>query len=116
MDNEVLSVLHVDKQIKTQNIVHNVSLTVPRGSVTALCGGNGAGKSTILRMITGILQPTAGEITVQGLRWLDNRAHYASLIGYMPDDYSFSRGLTAYETLHFWAALRTCDEPERKRC
>jgi ABC-type multidrug transport system ATPase subunit len=106
MDEHVLTVDQVQKQIKSQTIVHDVSIAVPQGRVTALCGGNGAGKSTILRMITGILQPTSGEIRVDGIRRLDDREGYASRIGYMPDDYAFSRGLTAYETLHFWASLR----------
>ncbi|CAH1209439.1 putative ABC transporter ATP-binding protein YxlF [Paenibacillus plantiphilus] len=96
----------VHKAIKGQTIIGEVSLHAGRGAVIALCGGNGAGKSTLLRMLVGILQPTRGDITIDGLRWRDNRKRYAGLIGYMPDDYRFSAGLTAMETMTFWAKLK----------
>ncbi|TVX92447.1 ABC transporter ATP-binding protein [Paenibacillus agilis] len=96
----------VHKSIKCKPIIDEVHLQVNRGEVIALCGGNGAGKSTLLRMLAGILRPTSGTITVDGLRWKQDRRKYASLIGYMPDDYRFSAGLTAMETMLFWAKLR----------
>ncbi|OXM15275.1 ABC transporter ATP-binding protein [Paenibacillus herberti] len=106
MHKPVLLVEGVDKSIKGQHIVRDISLTMQQGSVLALCGGNGAGKSTLLRMVMGILQPTSGIIQVDGLSWKENRNAYADKLGYMPDDYAFAKGLTAWETLHFWASLR----------
>lgn len=97
---------HVHKTIKEKTLIDEVSLEVKRGEVVALCGGNGAGKSTLLRMLSGILRPTSGEITVDGLRWQDDKKRYAERIGYMPDDYRFSAGLTALETMTFWSKLR----------
>ncbi|KAJ3196769.1 hypothetical protein HK101_007791 [Irineochytrium annulatum] len=76
------------------------------GQVLALCGGNGAGKSTVLRMIAGILRPTTGDVVVNNIRWLKERKHYSQQIGYMPDDYQFNQGLSAEEMLLFWASLR----------
>jgi len=102
----VLHLRDVSKSIKKHDIVHQVSMEIGSGRTLALCGGNGAGKSTILRMITGITQPTSGEITVNGLQWKEDRKRYAEQIGYMPDDYQFGQGLSAKETLGFWAALR----------
>ncbi|MDK8180241.1 ABC transporter ATP-binding protein [Paenibacillus sp. UMB4589-SE434] len=96
----------VHKVFKEKTVIGKVDLRVGRGEVVALCGGNGAGKSTLLRMLAGILHPTSGAITVNGLSWQADRRHYAQQIGYMPDDYRFSLGLTALETLHFWAKLR----------
>lgn len=96
----------VKKSIKKQVVINALDLNVERGQILALCGGNGAGKSTILRMIAGISQPDSGIIAVQGLRWKEDRKRYAELIGYMPDDFRFGTGLTAYETLAFWASLR----------
>ncbi|MGU3473324.1 ABC transporter ATP-binding protein [Paenibacillus sp. D51F] len=106
MDEPVLRIEGAGKTIKGQTILRPVSLSLQRGDVYALCGGNGAGKSTLLRMVMGILQPTTGRIEVNGLSWKDNRRSYAGQLGYMPDDYSFARGLTAWETLSFWASLR----------
>ncbi|GFN32305.1 ABC transporter ATP-binding protein [Paenibacillus xylaniclasticus] len=109
MDKPVLYVDHVQKTIKKQAIIHGISLQAARGSTIALCGGNGAGKSTLLRMIAGISQPTSGSITVAGVEWKENRKQYARQIGYMPDDYMFSQGLSAQETLTFWSSLRKVD-------
>ncbi|MBP1989520.1 ABC transporter ATP-binding protein [Paenibacillus eucommiae] len=100
----------VQKILKKQVIIQDLNVQVAQGQILALCGGNGAGKSTILRMIAGILQPDQGDITVGGLRWKDNRKRFAELIGYMPDDYRFSAGLTAKETMTFWAKLRGLTE------
>jgi Cu-processing system ATP-binding protein len=108
----VVKVDGLTKVIKKQILVDDISFQIPRGSVLALCGGNGAGKSTVLRMIAGILQPTSGEVTVNNLRWSKERKHFSQQIGYMPDDYHFNQGLTAEEVLTFWAALRKV--PKRK--
>lgn len=105
--NEPIVVLNdVQKIINKQTIVDQVSLSVKQGEVLALCGANGAGKSTLLRLLVGIMQPTSGTIQINGLGWKGHRREYAGLIGYMPDDYRFGNGLTARETLYFWASLR----------
>jgi|GEM_PF-248625 len=99
----------VEKRIKKKQIVHPFDLKIQPGEVVALCGGNGAGKSTILRMIVGILKPTAGVIELNGLYLKEHRVEYLAQVGYMPDHFQFSGGLTAKETLAFYAALR--DQP-----
>ncbi|MGO4544121.1 ABC transporter ATP-binding protein [Paenibacillus sp. 2TAB23] len=106
MPDPIVELEQVKKSMKKQLIINELDLKVGQGQIMALCGGNGAGKSTILKMIAGILEPDSGSISVGGLRWRDNRRRYAELIGYMPDDFRFSQGLTAYETLAFWASLR----------
>lgn len=109
MNKPVLYVNDVTKTIKNQTILHGITLQADQGSAIALCGGNGAGKSTLLRMIAGISQPTTGSISVAGIEWKNNRKQYARQIGYMPDDYLFSQGMSAEETLNFWASLRSVD-------
>jgi ABC-type multidrug transport system ATPase subunit len=109
MTDNGLSIRQAEKRIGKKQIVHPFDLQIRPGEVVALCGGNGAGKSTILRMIVGILQPTAGVIELNGLNWREQRVEYLEQIGYMPDHFQFSGGLTAKETLAFYAALR--DQP-----
>ncbi|WP_138751410.1 ABC transporter ATP-binding protein [Paenibacillus sinopodophylli] len=106
MADSIVKLEGITKAIKKQIIIEDLHMQIEPGQIVALCGGNGAGKSTILRMIAGISQPDSGSITVGGLRWKEDRKRYAELIGYMPDDFRFSHGLTAYETLAFWAVLR----------
>jgi len=96
----------VHKVFNGKTVIGEVNLHADAGEVVALCGGNGAGKSTLLRMLAGIIRPTSGRITVGGLRWEDDRRKYAQQLGYMPDDFRFSAGLTAMETMLFWAKLR----------
>lgn len=106
MDDPVVQVVGLSKTIKKQTIVRDISYHIASGNVLALCGGNGAGKSTVLRMISGIMQPTAGEIIVNNCSCKEDRRLFSQQIGYMPDDYQFTQGLTAEEMLSFWAALR----------
>ncbi|WMT43111.1 ABC transporter ATP-binding protein [Paenibacillus sp. D2_2] len=110
MDDPFVIVEAVNKIIKKQTIVHNIDLRIGTASIVGLCGGNGAGKSTILRMIAGINQPTSGEIYVNRLQWKKDRKRFSQQIGYMPDDFQFPQGLTAGEILSFWAALRRVPE------
>lgn len=106
MDNHLVRFDGVHKSFKEKTVIEDIQLYIRRGEAVALCGGNGAGKSTLLRMVAGILRPTRGSISVNDHDWQENRQNYARQIGYMPDDYRFSPGLTAMETMLFWARLR----------
>lgn len=106
MGEKLVDLQDVHKAYKGKTVVGSVTMQVRRGEVVALCGGNGAGKSTLLRMVAGILRPTSGNVTIGGRSWREDRTFYARQIGYMPDDYRFSPGLTALETMLFWARLR----------
>lgn len=110
----VVKMEQVHKKIKDQVIIDNFSLHANPGEIIALCGGNGAGKSTLLRMLAGIIHPTDGEIAVCGLRWRDDRLRYAQQLGFMPDDYRFGPGLTAYEMMLFWAKLKQLGPKEAR--
>ncbi len=101
-----LDLQNVRKVYGKQTILERIDLQLQPGQALALCGGNGAGKSTLLRLIAGIEQPTSGTIRVNGLTWRGDRRRYAERIGFMPDDYRFGHGLSALETLSFWASLR----------
>ena len=68
-------------------VLHNVSFTLPFGSVTALVGRSGAGKSTTADLLLGLLFPKAGKITVDGTRLTaQNLPSWHRLIGYVPQD------------------------------
>lgn len=65
----MLQTIELCKSFKKQKAVHKVSLNIEEGKVYGLLGPNGAGKSTTLKMIAGILRPTAGEIYFNGKPW-----------------------------------------------
>ena len=74
--------------------VNRVSLNVRRGEIFGFLGPNGAGKSTTIRMLCGILQPTAGSGTVAGLDLLTAAEERKAKIGYMSQKFSLYEDLT----------------------
>ena len=84
------------KQFKGQMAVNNVSLNIPRNSVYGLLGPNSAGKSTTLKMLTGILKPTSGMVTLNGRPWNRKALNEIGALIEMPPLYE---NLTARENL-----------------
>lgn len=101
-----LKLENIEKKNGDQQLVHPLSITFQSGQIIALCGGNGAGKSTIIRMVAGLTKPTNGIISIAGKTIDKDRNGYLNQIGYMPDDFQFSGGETAYEALSFWGDLK----------
>lgn len=102
----LLDIKGVSKSYGETSVVSHFSLSMNKSEITVLCGGNGAGKSTIIKMITGIIQPTTGTISINGIECQNNRMAYSKQIGFMPDDFQLQQPLTVYEFLSFYAALK----------
>jgi ABC-2 type transport system ATP-binding protein len=66
-------------------VVHRLNLTVPRGAIFALLGGNGAGKSTTIKMLTGLLLPDAGRATILGADCWNEAIALRHRVGYVPE-------------------------------
>ncbi len=93
--------------------VKALTFEVHAGEVFGLLGPNGSGKSTTMKMLLGLLHPTAGRLTVLGAPPRDVRVK--SRIGYMPEESSLYPFLTAEETLDFFARLFPLTAAERRR-
>jgi ABC-2 type transport system ATP-binding protein len=76
------------KKFDSFTALNNLSCTIPEGTVYGLVGSNGAGKSTFMRLVTGIYRPEAGEITIDGERVYDNPAA-KKRIAFVPDELYF---------------------------
>ena len=101
-----LEVRDVDFSINGKNLLEKVSLTARPGTLTAIIGGSGAGKTTLSRLIAGYTTPTSGSVTFEGH---DIHTEYASLrtrIGMVPQDDVVHRQLTVNQALGYAAELR----------
>jgi ABC-2 type transport system ATP-binding protein len=93
--------------------VNDVALEVPRAAVYGFLGPNGSGKSTTIRMLCGLLSPSAGEIDVLGLSIPRDAEALKQRIGYMTQRFSLFDDLTVRENLSFMGAVH--DIPARER-
>ena len=69
MSQNIIEIKNLQKSFKKQQVLKNISLSIPENCVYGLLGPNGAGKSTLLKMITGLLRPDSGQIIFQGHPW-----------------------------------------------
>src|SRR6476469_4958133 len=85
--------------------VNGIDLSVPTGEIFGFLGPNGAGKTTTLRMIAGILQPSAGTVEIGGVDLTKNPVEAKSKLGFIPDRPFIYEKLTGAEFLSFVAGL-----------
>jgi ABC-2 type transport system ATP-binding protein len=83
--------------------VDRVSFDVAPGEIFGFLGSNGAGKTTVIRMLCGLLKPTSGSGTVAGFDVATGAAEIKTRIGYMSQKFSLYADLTVDENLRFWA-------------
>ncbi len=102
----------IGKRFSKDHYIGNADLALRRGEIFALCGGNGAGKSTFIKIITGIMKGTSGKVIVNGKAVNTGSQSYKKLFSYMPDHLVFPPQLTGEEALKFLAKLRKI-KPER---
>ena len=81
----MIEVSHVSRNFGDFRAVNDVSFSIPTGQIVGLLGPNGAGKTTTMRMITGFLAPSAGEIKIDGIDISENPVEAKKKIGYMPE-------------------------------
>ncbi len=91
--------------------VRGLDLDVPAGSITALLGTNGAGKTSTLEVIEGLAPATSGEVSVLGLDPIAERATLRRRTGILLQRSGFSGDLTVRETLQQWSATLTAPRP-----
>ena len=102
----------VSKQYQNKIAVDRISLKLHQG-VYGLLGANGAGKTPLMRMICGILQPTGGTITFDGLDV--SCEDYRAILGYLPQDFGYYPDFTGMDFLLYMAALKGLPKSCAKR-
>lgn len=98
---------NVTKRFGAQKAVNQVDLVLKAGESVGLAGYNGAGKSTIMKLILGLITPTEGEVMLLGERTGSKAgARLRSQIGYLPETVALHPSLIGIETLDFYAKLK----------
>src|SRR2546423_14261293 len=102
----MIEVRNLHKSFGATRAVNGVSFKVEMGEVLGFLGPNGAGKSTTMRMITGFIPPSAGEVSIGGFNMLENPVPAKRLIGYLPENAPSYTDMTVLGFLGFAAELR----------
>jgi ABC-2 type transport system ATP-binding protein len=108
----VLTLERVSKRFDQVLAVDDLSFAVAQGSVFGFLGGNGAGKTTSLRMVLDIIRPTSGAIEVLGRA--PGRVN-APEIGFLPEERGLYRQMTALDTIAYFGRLKGMDAADAKR-
>jgi ABC-2 type transport system ATP-binding protein len=98
----LVDVCNIFLRFKQVEAVRDVSFQVTRGNIFGLVGSDGAGKSSVLRMISGMIRPTAGNILIDGLDVVNQHKDIKPLIGYMPQRFGLYTDLTVEENIDFF--------------
>jgi ABC-2 type transport system ATP-binding protein len=101
------------KPPRRTDAVVDVSLRVVPGQVTGLIGPDGAGKTTLMRLISGLLTPDSGTLTVLGIDVLADPLTVQASIGYMPQHFGLYEDLTVQENMNLYADLQGLPEDRR---
>ncbi len=112
----IIQLSQVQKHFDQLSVLKGVDLALDKGQVLGLFGHNGAGKTTIMKLILGLLKPDEGEVNVFGVDPTSSDFnHHRYQLGFLPENVSFYQQLTGREVLQFFARLKKvsvsrCDE------
>lgn len=97
---------HLTKSFGNIRAVQDVSLTVAPGEIYGLVGADGAGKTTTLRLLVGVLRPDSGEATICGISALHHPERARQHLGYLSQRFSLYEDLSVLENIRFFAEVR----------
>ncbi len=102
----MLKIEHLSKTFDSIKAVDDISFEVKKGEIFGFLGPNGAGKTTAISMISGLLKPDSGKITIDSMDLESNLRSIKKIMGVVPQDMAFYEELTASENLLFWGRLQ----------
>ncbi len=115
MGQDVINVKGLTKRYGQQVIVDKLDLTIPKGEIYGLLGPNGAGKSTTILMMMGLVEPTAGSISIHGVDPVSRPMEVKKRVGYLPEDVGFYDDRSGLENLVYTGRLNRLSVQEANR-
>lgn len=115
LGNNIISVNNLVKKFKNFTAVNDISFQVKHGEIFAFLGPNGAGKTTTIKMLTTLLHPTSGTITINGYDASKDQDETRKSFGIVFQDQSLEDELTAYENMEFHGVLYNIPGQVRKK-
>ena len=100
----MIEITNLSKRYGSRLAVNRLNLQIEEGELFGFVGPNGAGKTSTIRMMTGLLQPTAGDVKIAGQSIRENPNAIRRAIGYMPDFFGVYNDMTVAEYLNFFGA------------
>lgn len=111
----MVDVREVSKAFDGQLALENLTASIPKGKIVGVVGPDGAGKTTFMRLVAGLMIPTHGSISVAGYDTVKQAETISSLIGYMPQKFGLYEDLTVIENLNLYASLKSVEGEEKAR-
>lgn len=109
-----LKLQHVTKRYGTKTAVDGISTTLREG-IYGLLGANGAGKTSLMRLICLIQNRSGGEITLDGREIIEMKEEYRALLGYLPQNFGYYPEFTAQKFLLYMSALKGLNKHVARR-
>jgi len=94
--------------------LHHVSCSMGTG-IVGLIGPNAAGKTTFLKILAGLEEPTAGNVSFDGLELMQNKQFFRNIIGYLPQEFGFHKTMTGEAMLDYIAVLKGIHDKKRRQ-
>jgi ABC-2 type transport system ATP-binding protein len=101
-------------QPKDHPAIENIDLSIPTGTLYGLVGPDGAGKTTAIRILASVMEPTSGQARIGGFDVVRQAEKARALIGYMPQAFSLYPDLSVMENLNFFAEINGVSKARRK--
>ena len=103
---QVINAIDLEKKFQNTNAIKKISFSIKSGKITGLVGPDGAGKTTLIRMLTGLLTPSFGKLNVLGYQMPNTSSEFLKQIGYMPQKFGLYEDLSVYENLELYGNLQ----------
>lgn len=109
-----IETIKLTKKYKDLTAVNEVNLEIEQGELFSLLGTNGAGKTTMIKMLSGLILPTSGEIKINGMNMKEDVYKIKSILNVSPQETAVAPNLTVKENLYFMAGVYQIENKDEK--